>query len=66
MDIEGAEFDALIGAKEILKTKKPVIFLATHGEEVKKNCLELLKEMGYTIQIIGNEALEEADEFVCV
>ena len=66
MDIEGAEFDALKGAIEILITKKPIIFLATHGEEVKKNCLELLKEMGYTIQIIGNEALEEADEFVCV
>ncbi|GMU96854.1 FkbM family methyltransferase [Ignavibacterium album] len=43
MDIEGAEFDALNGAKEILKTKKPIIFLATHGNEVKIKCLELLK-----------------------
>lgn len=66
MDIEGAEFDALNGAKEILNTKKPVIFLATHGDEVKKNCLELLKEMSYKIEIIGNGTLEKADEFVCV
>ena len=66
MDIEGAEFDALIGAKEILKTKKPVIFIATHGDAVKKNCLELLKEMSYKIEIIGNGTLEKADEFVCV
>ncbi len=66
MDIEGAEFAALKGAKEILNTKKPVIFLATHGDEVKKNCLELLKEMSYKIEIIGNGTLEKADEFVCV
>lgn len=66
MDIEGAEFDVLSGAKEILKTKKPVIFLATHSDEVKKNCLELLKGMNYQIEIIGNGTLEKADEFVCV
>ena len=66
MDIEGAEFDALKGAIEILKTKRPIIFLATHGDEVKKNCLELLKEMSYKIEIIGNGTLEKADEFVCV
>lgn len=66
MDIEGAEFDALNGAQEILKTKKPIIFLATHGNEVKKNCLELLQKMNYKIEIIGNMTLENADEFVCV
>jgi FkbM family methyltransferase len=66
IDIEGAEFDALKGAKEILKTKKPIIFLATHGDDIKKNCLKLLKEMNYTIEIIGNMDLESADEFVCV
>ena len=66
MDIEGAEFDALNGAEEILKTKKPIIFLATHSDGVKKNCLELLKEMNYKIEIIGNMTLEKADEFVCV
>jgi FkbM family methyltransferase len=66
IDIEGDEFDALKGAKEILKTKKPIIFLATHGDDIKKNCLKLLKEMNYTIEIIGNMDLESADEFVCV
>lgn len=64
MDIEGAEFDALNGAKKILKTKKPIIFLATHGDEVKKKCLGLLKELNYKIEIIGNCSIEKADEFV--
>jgi len=39
LDIEGAEYDALLGAKELLKTKKPIIFLATHGDEIKSKCV---------------------------
>lgn len=65
MDIEGAEFAALNGAREILKEKNPIIFLATHSDETKKKCLELLKEFGYRIQIIGNVSNEKADEFFC-
>ncbi len=66
MDIEGAEFEALIGVRELFKTNKPIIFLATHGEDIKKNCLQLLKDFGYKIEIIGNASFENADEFVCV
>lgn len=66
MDIEGAEFDALTGAKELLRTKKPVIFLATHGDEVKEKCLSLLKQFGYSIKPIDNLTIEQSDEFVCV
>lgn len=65
MDIEGAEFEALIGAKEILISKKPVIFLATHGDDIKNKCLELLKKLNYTIKIIGNVTWDAADEFIC-
>ena len=42
MDIEGAEYDALVGAKELLKIKKPIIFLATHSDELKAKCLKLI------------------------
>ncbi|WP_337873314.1 FkbM family methyltransferase [Ignavibacterium sp.] len=65
VDIEGAEFDALTGAKELLKVKKPVIFLATHGEEVKEKCIGLLKEYRYNIKPIGNLTIEHSDEFIC-
>ena len=64
MDIEGAEFDALAGAKELLKRKKPVIFLATHSAELRAKCLKLLTEHGYSIKPIGSQSLEESDEFV--
>ena len=66
MDIEGAEYEALIGAKVLLKRKKPVIFLATHSNELRAKCLKLLIEFGYTISAIDNKTLEESDEFVCV
>jgi FkbM family methyltransferase len=66
MDIEGAEYDALLGAKEILKSVKPVIFLATHSNELRAKCIKLLIENGYTITPIDNKPVEESDEFVCV
>jgi len=46
MDIEGAEYDALIGAKELLKRRKPVIFLATHSNELRAKCIKLIAEFG--------------------
>lgn len=65
MDIEGAEFDALAGAKELLKRKKPVIFLATHSNELRADCLKLIAEHGYSIKPIGSQSLEDSDDFVC-
>jgi FkbM family methyltransferase len=65
MDIEGAEYEALVGAKEILKTKKPVIFIATHSAELRAKCLKLIAEFGYTVKSINNKPVEESDEFVC-
>lgn len=65
MDIEGAEYEALNGAKEILRNKKPVLFLATHSGELRTQCLKLLAEFGYTVTAIDNKPLEESDEFVC-
>jgi FkbM family methyltransferase len=65
MDIEGAEYDALVGAKDLLRNKKPVIFLATHSSEIKAKCLKLLAEFGYTVTAIDNKPIEESDDFVC-
>jgi FkbM family methyltransferase len=63
MDIEGAEFDALTGAKEILVKFKPVIFLATHGKEIHSNCINLLKSFGYNILPLG-AGMIETDEII--
>lgn len=65
MDIEGAEYLALKGSKEILKTKKPVIFLATHGDEVREKCVKLLSEFDYTISSLDKKEIFQSDEFIC-
>lgn len=64
-DIEGAEYEALIGAKELLKNKKPVIFLATHSIELRTKCLKLLTEFGYSIATVDKKPIDESDDFVC-
>ena len=65
IDIEGAEYEALIGAKELLRRKKPVIFLATHSDKLREKCLKLLAEFGYTISTVDKKPIDETDEFVC-
>jgi FkbM family methyltransferase len=53
MDIEGAEFPALRGARFIFERYRPVLFLATHGCTVERECRELLASWGYEIEEIG-------------
>jgi FkbM family methyltransferase len=43
MDIEGAEALALSGMRKLLNKKKPIIFIALHGEEKANNCFKILK-----------------------
>jgi FkbM family methyltransferase len=47
MDIEGAELFALRGATRTFQRFRPVLFLATHGEQVEKECRCLLESWGY-------------------
>lgn len=46
MDIEGAEADALSAANHVLE-RHPKIMLATHGTEVRSECLKILTGYGY-------------------
>lgn len=60
MDIEGAEAEALLGARKLLQTSKPVIFLATHGDSIREQCLTFLKSLGYRVSSIS----ANGDEFI--
>jgi len=55
MDVEGAEFLALKGAKTLLSTVRPVLLIEIHGWGTPRGhqVVELLKEYGYTVQILG-------------
>jgi FkbM family methyltransferase len=66
VDVEGAETDVLRGGIDFLRERKPAILLSVHGPDRRRECLELLAEIGYArIQPLNARALDEADEF-CV
>jgi FkbM family methyltransferase len=58
MDIEGAEHEALLGARECFQRYRPTLFLATHGQEVHEQCCGLLKSWGYELSLIGTNGAE--------
>jgi FkbM family methyltransferase len=58
MDIEGAEHQALLGARECFERYRPTLFLATHGQEVHEQCCGLLKSWGYELSLIGTNGAE--------
>lgn len=58
MDIEGGEAAALKGAVETLRRHRPVIFLATHGHELHRECSSLLSSIGYSLTEVGDSGDE--------
>jgi FkbM family methyltransferase len=64
LDVEGAEEEVLAGATHLLSSKRPTIFLATHGDHLREACLQLLTQYGYSIVAIDGGDLEDTDEFL--
>jgi len=65
IDVEGAEADVLRGARHAME-RHPVIFLATHGERVHRECVELLMASGYEVRALDGGPPEGTDEVVAV
>ncbi|MCU1308002.1 MAG: methyltransferase FkbM family protein [Acidobacteriaceae bacterium] len=53
MDIEGAEFKALLGASRCFRMHSPKLLLATHGIQVHDDCCQLLRSWNYNLQLIS-------------
>jgi hypothetical protein len=54
VDVEGGEVDLLRGAKETLRGGDCRLVVETHTESKEQECIALLKELGYTVEIIPN------------
>jgi len=63
-DIEGAEYDALQGASEILATHRPTIFLSTHGPELHRACCRLLTGLRYRLSPLDALPLSRTTEVI--
>jgi FkbM family methyltransferase len=56
MDVEGAEYLVLVGMQKLMQLKKPILFIAFHGEEIARKCASILRQFNYrTINLEGNE-----------
>ena len=64
IDVEGAEYRLLSGARECLARHRPQLFLATHGAEVHRSCCTLLTAAGYDLQAFGDENWAMTDELM--
>ena len=68
IDVEGAEFDVLQGAKKTIEIYKPQILLATHNchlNGVKEKCLQLLSQLNYEYTHTGmhNKVIDGLDDY---
>jgi FkbM family methyltransferase len=61
MDIEGAELSALRGASFIFQRYRPVLFLATHGCDVERECRKLLESWDYEVEEIGKNGSDRKE-----
>jgi len=69
IDVEGAEFDVLRGARETLRTHRPHLLLATHDVHVPgidRQCVEFLKDLGYALTHTGdfNPRMPGLDDYI--
>ena len=66
IDVEGAEVRVLDGARATIAEHRPVIFLSTHGAEVHRASMELLRELGYGFRPILGSDTATASELLCL
>lgn len=64
IDIEGAEMRALLGARKILEAGHPTIFLSTHGTKLHKESCDFLRSIGYRLEPLDKESLNQSEEIL--
>ena len=64
VDVEGAEFEALKGARQLLEKYHPVLFLDTHQREAHLPTIELLQDLGYAFETLDGKSLTTTKELI--
>jgi len=64
IDTEGFELDVLEGALATINKFKPKIILEVHSKKLKKECIEILKPLGYNKIIYGRKEKNDKMDLV--
>jgi FkbM family methyltransferase len=64
IDVEGAEYAVLSGAKELLKNHRPLLFLDTHDRKAHQFTIALLGELGYKFKILDGKDMQKTRELI--
>lgn len=64
IDVEGAEFAVVQGAKHLIEVHRPLIFLDTHGRDAHEVTLGFLKAYGYQFEALDGRPLAEAKDLL--
>jgi FkbM family methyltransferase len=64
IDVEGAEYEVLKGARVLLNKFHPILFLDTHQREAHQKTITFLEELGYKFTILDGKPLPETKELV--
>lgn len=54
-DIQGNEYDAMLGASKTISTYRPKILLSTHSDDLFKMCSDFLSNKHYTISTLDDK-----------
>jgi FkbM family methyltransferase len=52
MDVENFEYHVLLGGRNLLQRHRPVVYCELWANAVRDQCLELMKELGYTANVM--------------
>jgi FkbM family methyltransferase len=66
IDVEGAELEVLKGARRVLTSARPIIFVATHGQDVHRACCSFLSSMGYSVAPIDTDMIDASREVLAI
>jgi len=64
IDVEGAEYEVLRGAKGIIETYQPILFLDTHQRSAHKETINFLEEHHYQFEILDGKPLSATKELI--
>ena len=62
IDVENFEYFVLEGTKQLLQKYKPIVYAELWKNENRDKCFELMKSIGYSINVVMNNVLVEYDE----